>query len=643
MKGRINKLSKDIYDKIAAGEVVERPSSIVKELVENSIDAGAETISVEIKKGGKEYICVTDNGGGIHPDDINLVFERHATSKIRNKDDIYSVTSLGFRGEALSSISAVSEVKLSTKRAVDDVGIMVNVRGSEVIDTKKAGIPLGTRIEVWDLFYNTPARLKFLGSDVKEQIAITDLISKLALSHCEIAFKYIVDGKLSFITRGDGKLVNAIGSVYGVNIAKNLVEINESEEDIVISGYISKPQLTRSNRTMQLTFVNGRYVKCDAVSDTLRHGYSTYIPPTRFPMVFLNISINPFKVDVNIHPAKTEIKFTNQEEIMGILYRGVKTSLKSYNMAHMAENMARVTVVENESKHRESDHRSEEIVNGEDKPVAVNERESNVKRDNYPIYNRQRGIYNSSIVGAEGVRSSFEENNTKMLSQMVDDILSATGKNSSALQEERQTILLREEETAYDGMEYIGSFNNTFLIFQKSSNLYLIDQHAAHEKIIYEKLIEQITNHKVEAQILLLPIRIDLTENEIHQVKEHSQKLKSWGIGMEFEDDGVAFVREIPLLLGDTNDVLAIKDMIMQFIGESHWFSNNDMGKPIIGKVISKACKSAIKANMKISYSEAIGLIEDLKKLDEPYSCPHGRPIMVEISDKTIRNMFYRT
>lgn len=617
-QNRILKLDEKTASKIAAGEVVERPAMVVKELVENAIDAGAREIVVDIKKGGKAYIKVTDNGLGIHPDDLPLVFERHATSKIRMIEDLYKVASLGFRGEALASICAVSSVELITMRAGETVGVKVSAAGGSIHKVSEVGTIQGTTIIVRDLFFNTPARLKFLKSDQAEGRSISELMGFLALSHPEISFKYTVDDRLVFHTEGKGRLSNAIFSVFEPGMLKGLYEIEDSMDRLKLYGYISKFDYTKGTKAHQLIFVNGRYVKSDLVRDVIQLAYKPYMMNNRFPVCVLFLELPPDEIDVNIHPAKTEIKFHDDGQIKQFIFSALKKAFNLYDQVPKATFTERdvfkmpvkspePTPVTEHAPIHEQKYLNEEKPLVESKPIYEPKPayESKPVYESKPIYEPKPNLHSLDF---------------------------------SSLTAFAKTVVMEEGEalepltgTIYDGLSYIGAFNNTYLIFEKQGKLYMIDQHAAHEKVLYESYMRAFKRQEIQSQVLMLPEIIGLTPLEMSKYASLESVFIEMGFVVEvFGDDGVV-IREIPGMF----DINTAREMVKAIFEDAKVDSLHH-------SIAEKACKAAIKAHDAISDMEQDALLEALKGLESPYTCPHGRPIIIAFTLSEIERKFKR-
>ncbi|MBE0449555.1 MAG: DNA mismatch repair endonuclease MutL [Clostridia bacterium] len=594
---RIKLLDEFTASKIAAGEVVERPAMVVKELVENAIDAGADEIVIDVKNGGKKSIRVSDNGSGIHIEDLTLVFERHATSKIRSIEDLYDTHSLGFRGEALSSICAVSQVEMITMCEGASYGTKILAAGGKILKQTEVGAIRGTSIFVKDLFFNTPARLKFLKSDQAEAKSITELVSTLAISHPEIAFKYANDDRLVFHTPGKGDLGNAIFSIYETGILKHLHKISESHDDISIHGFVSKFDYTKGTKSHQLTFVNGRYVKSDVIKDVVQMAYRPYLMGGRHAVCFLFIDVPPASVDVNIHPAKTEIKFHDEGKIKQLIYMALKKSF------HLYDQVPQVTFSEKEVFVKPSDSgRPEAIL---EPPTATYSQ---------PAYSQP--AYSPPAFTPEKV--DFEA--ISQMNAFADDLVRESPEIS--------------RDSVYDGLVYIGVFDKTYLIFEKNSQLVMIDQHAAHEKILYEQFMHAFNNQEISSQMLLIPETVELDAMDMGALDQMASFIISMGFEYEIFGNSTVILREIPSLLSIQSAKLMFSEILEG--------TRTGIEDHIEEKLASRACKAAIKANDAIHSIEVDALVEQLSTLESPYTCPHGRPIVIQFGKPEIERKFKR-
>ncbi|MCT4632758.1 MAG: DNA mismatch repair endonuclease MutL [Firmicutes bacterium] len=736
---RIKVLSKDLSTKIAAGEVVERPMAVIKELVENSIDSGANRIIIEIKKGGKELIKVSDNGKGIHPDDLGIAFMRHATSKISTIDDLYSINTLGFRGEALASISAVSRVELSTKYEENEIGVLLKLSGGEEVEKKSIGMNQGTSISVKDLFFNTPARLKFLKSDRAEQSAISDLVNKIVLSHPEVAFKYIAEGKEILQTPGNGKLINTIYSLYERNLSKNLIEIKGEQNQVKVWGYVSNLNYSRGNRQLQNIFVNGRYVKDTAISDSIKLAYKTMLPIGRFPVAFLFIETDPKDVDVNIHPAKIEIKFSDVGAVKNVVLNSIKDKLLTSNQipkeqigkakdifrkesinieipkkkikdksemplikksipqkntftGHIPKSIVNpmkvIKKMEEEIKEKVKDsgfekslEKSYENKKSEDKKnteslnsssQSIDNTISKVENTNLKNLNTTDNIQKYTSDSDNNKENIIKENSLEInteLDRRVDNLISSS-RNSNSFHptkdqqprtydellssisteldsiSESRSIIIKEEsavspysENRIDITEllYVGKVFNTYLLFQLDESMYIMDQHAAHERILYEKFLDEYKNDQIIRQMLLLPEVINLSKLDKEKLIENKDSIEKLGLVIEEFGETEIVIREIPQLFNVPGSI----DLVMEILETL----NNPVDSVYeikIASIIQKSCKNAIKAHDTISNREINQLVEDLSKAENPFTCPHGRPIIISMGIRELEKKFKR-
>jgi len=672
---RIIQLDKEISNKIAAGEVVERPLAVVKELVENAIDAKSTKIIVEVKDAGKTLIRITDNGMGIQPSDLLLAFERHSTSKIRSINDIYHISSLGFRGEALASIASVSNVEMISKHGESDLGKRILLSGGLVKENIDVGAPQGTTIMVKDLFFNTPARLKFLKSNNAEQNAINDIMSKLAMSHPEISFKYIVNGQNIFITPGNNKLYDVILNIYQRGLAKNLLPIDYVDNGITLTGYTSSIEMTRGNRQNQIVFVNNRYVKSKTVEEAIATVYRTIIPHNRFPIVFLNIQIDPSLIDINIHPAKTEIRFHQEGVIKDLIYKALKYEINKFNL--VPDKPLNSTPVENKEvlkSYAEVNRlKSNETISAkptlnvkEDIGSSITETsvQEKVTNSNKTLHSTLKNNYQPDRDDREKTKVLLnnyknlssdkpsiskplvrEDNHVIIDKSMVRDekVLSNKLVRETPFVEEiyepQKPMFESETETIYDNLMFIGQIFNTYLIYEKKGQMYLIDQHAAHEKILFENFVMDFKNKKIVSQMILVPITVDVGTMTKMNVLNNKESLLNLGFDVEEFGENSLVVREIPQAFDIKTATFLINDLIekMDFTLPEERF------ELALDSLMQRSCKAAIKANDRLMEIEVQSLISQLKGLNDPYTCPHGRPIIIKISKNEIEKKFNRT
>lgn len=673
MSSRIIKLDRQIYDKIAAGEVVERPASIVKELIENAIDAKATRITIEIQKGGKERIRIVDNGIGIHPEDVLVAFDRHATSKIRQVDDIYAIGTLGFRGEALSSIAAVSHAVMTTKQSDQDQGVMVEITGGVSKPIRAVGCPNGTSVDISELFHNTPARLKFLKSDLAEQTAITDLISRLALSHPEIAMTYYVDKRQIFNTRGDGDTLSAIAAVHGIDMAKQLIPVDITKETphgaYRLKGQVSKITHTRGNRAAQLSYVNGRFVKSDMVMESIKMAYGHAIPVGRFPVAFLYFEVPKDQVDVNIHPSKTEVKFHEEGLMKQLIYEGLKSSLMAIDQTNRPEVKpvpapiaARIdTPISNPSKAAEVQPAHQPVLKPSQQPMAMPSNPttpSNPMKPSNPTMPSVPGIKSpqaAEFQPSQAQRPSPAESQKpepveyKQPAPSISPLkaLQMLEKMSSYSETVQQSAVvhLDEPNRPYKDLRYIGQVFNSYLLFERANELCMIDQHAAHEKVLFESLKSNYEKKSFSTQILLVPYTISLDQSDYDQVLAASDFMASIGIIAEDFGNRTIIIREVPILFNDPAPLSFIEKVVdeLKTIDLEQVEQGNHPYDRQMERIILESCKSAVKANQALDVKEVGILLDKLSELENPYTCPHGRPILVALGRDKIDRLFYRS
>lgn len=646
----IKVLSKETVEKIAAGEVIERPVSVVKELVENSIDAGATNIIIKICDGGKRKISISDNGSGINREDVNLAFIKHSTSKIENVDDLYRIHTMGFRGEALASIKAISNVTLISKTEDEEIGSKISFfngnKRIENISTNK-----GTSIIVEDIFYNIPARKKFLKKDTYESNLINDLLYRLAIANPSIGFKYMNNDKLIFDLFSDQSLYERINSLYGYDTAINMKEVNIESDKFKIRGYISNNLLYRSNKKNQLLYINNRTVKNDAISKVINEAYKSTIPLNRFPVFFLFIDIDPSMLDVNIHPAKTEVKIQDMDELLILLNSNLKRVINSDVELKIAfsdkkddrEEETKLNIVEKDEE-------------DSDEAVRITYEDGTSTQDNSVYAKSNDTQYDDEFISKED--SDRDENNADI--PVLDDdvfindinLLQDRNKDIKKSSQEYEEILIFDERTEDDKNRIVmddinildaykieGVLFNTFILLYDYNNdfVVMIDQHAAHERILYEEFSEKFKNSKVNSQYIegLSPIK--LTVNEEETIKENMDLLNKFGFTIDIYPDHNVVVRSIPIIFGGNYSLDLIKDIIGILDEEK-----TNIYDYKVEKIMKYACKNAIKAGDKISNIEIDKLIEDLKKCKYPTTCPHGRPSMIILKKNMIEKMFFR-
>lgn len=606
----ITLLDQNTINKIAAGEVVERPSSVVKELVENAIDAGATAITVEIKEGGIAFVRVTDNGSGIKADEISIAFKRHATSKIKSVEDLMAISSLGFRGEALASIAAVSQVELITKTEDELSGNRYVIEGGEEKILEEVGAPDGTTFIVRNLFYNTPVRRKFLKSATTEGSYISSLIEYLSLSHPDISFRFINNNQNKLHTSGNMNLKDIIYNVYGRDITNNLYEVSGKALDIEANGYIGKPVVSRGNRTYENYYINGRYIKSSIITKAIEDAYKGYIMPHNYPFSAIHFKINPEIIDVNVHPTKMELRFSNNDYIYNFVYNLCIDALKSKEL------VAKVSVPEPKTM---------EIVKPVEvaKPVDIPKVDNVKKMDSKPKQESR-------------LPEPFE------LKRSANMIKEDAVKYETVKQERPQQINLFENkllaENNKNKYRVIGQLFDTYWLIEFEDKFYMMDQHAAHEKILYEKTMKHLEEKTLDTQMILPPVVLSLNMHEEQVLKDNIQVFTD--LGYEIEEFGGSEYKltGIPASLPKMDYKQLLIDILDSLVDDNY------KNKPdlITEKIASMSCKSAVKGNNSLSYKEALELMDGLMKAENPYNCPHGRPTIIMMTKYEIEKKFKR-
>lgn len=653
---KINILTKEVSELIAAGEVIERPSSVIKELLENSIDSGANIITVEIKNGGRTYMRITDNGCGMSAEDIPTAFLRHATSKIKSKDDLDKILTLGFRGEALASICAVSKTEVLSKVIDQDYGTHYVIEGSEEKINEKSGCPDGTTIVIRDIFYNVPARLKFLKKDVTEGNAVSGVVSKLALSHPEISFKLIRDNKTELVTAGDGKLFSAIYSVFGKGFANTLIPVDYSYNGITVKGYTVKPLEAKAKRTFQNFFINNRYVKSVTCMVSLEEAYKNQIMTGKFPACVLCLDIPPNLVDVNVHPAKIEVKFSNEKMIYESVYFAVKNALLQDSSPKELEFESSKHFSSSElyqfSKPEKGVQTTIPFQNNNSEPKAEKtEKFENV--DDFKVKTYSKPITKESQVEAPQAEYSSYRKAADKKEIQDDDILKLKPEepkdldefkfldSSSFVKKEERSEELRKEQSEND--EYkkskplvIGEIFNTYVIVQKDDDMYLFDKHAAHERYIFEKIKNDADN--LDSQMLFEPITVLLSYDEYDAILSNLDNAKQFGFILEDASASSIKVIGVPVVIEDTDPSDIISELAHNFL-EHRQNPNLSLFDELYHSV---ACKAAIKGNIKSENIELQNLIDKIFDDENIRYCPHGRPVCTKISKREIEKQFKR-
>lgn len=633
---RINVLPKEIYQLIAAGEVVERPSSVVKEMIENSLDAGAKNITLEIKNGGSTYIRITDDGCGIERDDVRKVFISHATSKISKKDDLNSIATLGFRGEAMASISAVSKVELLTKAENEEIGTRYEIAGGEELEFDDAGCPNGTTIVVRDIFFNTPARMKFLKKDVTEGNQVAGIVDRMAISHPEISFRFIRDGKQVLITSGNGDLKSTVYSVLGKEMSDSLMSVDYSFNDMRITGFVSKPTASRKSRAGQYFYINNRIVKSKTAMAALEQAYKNTIMVGRFPACVLNIELNPAQVDVNVHPAKTEVRFANEKPIFDLVYYAVKTAIENDRTVKEVE-FKENPIYRQESKnvYQNNDNKSFQakfdFFKKKDEPPSQQVIKTKPREDFWQV-EAPKPEY--KIAGDEKPKARVDIN---IEYEEPEEISTAKSKDAPKERDIEKVVITDEKdnENVIPNFKLIGEAFKTYLIVEIENELYFIDKHAAHERMNFERFKAQAT---VETQMLLAPVVVNLTKDEFIAISENVELIKKCGFELEEFGESQIIVRAIPSLVdGDS-----VKDLMLEIAQKLLEHKTDILPDKIDWIYHSASCRGAVKAGDYTSRQEQEMFVKKLLSMPNIHFCPHGRPVFIKMSKYDIEKQFGR-
>ena len=639
----INELDKNTIDQIAAGEVVERPASVVKELVENAIDSGATAVTVEIKGGGIDMIRVSDNGSGIEKSQIRKAFKRHATSKLKSIDDLFSIHSLGFRGEALSSISSVAQVDMITKTKEDLTGTRYSINGGEEVAFEEIGAPEGTTFIVRNLFYNTPARKKFLKTPQTEGSYIGDVMEHLALDNPTISFHYINNKDDKFSTSGNGDLKELIYRIYGRDVSVSVRPINVEEKGITIEGYLGEPSLNRSNRNFEVFFVNGRYVKDKVISKALEEGYKEYLMMHKFPFAILHIRMDPSMVDVNVHPAKLEVRFDNQAVIYEVIRSNVERVLSTQEMIPDALLSSKEDEKEEKIFPKEETVKSvapqpferirfeENIISEKSTPVYA----TGVKEEPIKIEDVNKSAVWTRIFGDLDGREAEKKEKPSPIIKSSEAIVIEKKPVQLDLFEEK--VLSKENVKEY---EILGQIFGTYWIIAFKDKMFIVDQHAAHEKVNYERMIKRYKSGDMLSQMVNPPVIVTLSSAEEEIFLQYRQYFEKLGFNIENFGGHEYAMRAIPMdLFGCDNE----KDMFIQILDELSHETSMDRTPDVINyKIASMACKASVKGNTKMTRQEMEALLDELLTLDNPYNCPHGRPTIISMSKYEIDKKFKR-
>ena len=656
--GKIAVLDQQTIDKIAAGEVIERPSSVVKELVENAIDAGATAVAVEIRDGGISFLRVTDNGSGIEKEQVPTAFLRHATSKITRVEDLFEVSSLGFRGEALSSIAAIAMVELITKTRDADAGVRYCIEGGVEKKLEETAAPEGTTFLVRSLFYNTPARRKFLKTPMTEAGYISDLMERMALSHPEISFQFINNGQTKLHTSGNHNLKAVIYHIYGRDVAANVVEIDEAAGPARITGYIGKPVISRGNRGYETYFINGRYIKSSLIAKGIEDAYRTFMMQHKYPFTVLHIAMDGELLDVNVHPTKMELRFSNQEELYRLIQKTVREGLTRQELIPQVrlteeakeKKTASVPEAKAEQPKKQAEDRSklpeERPKQAEDRQKMPEERPKPPQERNLEYFlSQMRRRVTKEFQEKEEQKTARTEAEQKLYSNEELEALAGTevvrerGIYGAAEQPEQLELFdhkLLNPETKSE-IQIIGQLFETYWLVQFEDKFYMIDQHAAHEKVLYERTVKSLENKEVTSQMVSPPLILTLTMQEAGRLDEYLDYFTEMGFEIAPFGGREYAVSAVPgNLFG-----IAEKELFLELLDGLDGIGGKD-SRLVLEKIASMSCKGAVKGSQRLSAAEAKALIEELLHLENPYNCPHGRPTIISMTKQEIEKKFKR-
>lgn len=678
----IQVLDQKTIDKIAAGEVVERPASVVKELVENSIDSGATAITVEIKEGGISLIRVTDNGCGISAEQVPTAFLRHATSKITNIEDLLTVRSLGFRGEALSSIAAVGQVELITKTGEALTGLRYEIHGGIEQNVEEIGCPEGTTFIVRNLFYNTPARRKFLKTAMTEGNYVSELVEQIAMSHPNISFKFVNNGQNKLSTSGNGSLKDILYHIYGRDIAANLLPIEAERDGMKISGYVAKPYISRGNRSFEHYFVNGRYIKSPIITRAIEEAYKTFVMIHKFPFVAIYLTVDSKLLDVNVHPRKMEMRYSRGDELYKFIFEEIRYVLLQKELIPEVSQIASGKKIEQGTPAASSVPEPFETNRRKQEPGYGSEKKDNFQsfyglQKGTPTVHEKEAIYQATVtlehasapVTTERIASEIAASSENPSAESLSGGKLSTEKlsvvQSSTKQSSIETLEQTVAETGTPGPEVqsnirkdqislfesgfmteearpkhrlIGQLFKTYWLIEYENNLFIMDQHAAHEKVMYEKLMKQYEKREVLSQQIHPPLVISVNPVEQEALRKNMDFFEQMGFQIESFGGNEYMLRAVPL---ETYG-LAAQDIFIDFVDSLTEEGNHLNMDLFIYKIATMACKAAVKGNMKLSFAEADALIDQLLQLDNPYNCPHGRPTIIAMTETELEKKFRR-
>ena len=604
---KIRQLDDVLANKIAAGEVIERPANVVKELVENSIDANSSKIDVIIEEGGLNLIQVIDNGEGMIKEDALLCFSRHATSKIKDDQDLFCIQTLGFRGEAIPSIASISDFELKT--SIGEKGTTVNYQYGKYIKCEDSDCKKGTNIKVKKLFQNVPARLKYVKSINAEFANIQTYLERLSLSHPQIAFSLVHNGRMIYKTNGNGNLLEVISNVYGLNVAKNMIAVDFEDDEFHVTGYISKIDINRASKNHIVTMVNSRIVKNKITVDSINNAYRRYLADKRFPIAIVNIEIDPFLVDVNVHPSKLEVRFSKEMKLKELVYQGISDALAKINLTYEAP-------VLNKPKFVPDLTQVELELSYENDPLINTER-TNVEDSKKTVYQEQ--VFNDS------------KEDLKIVAEKNDDYIIPDQQIIETKVEPREKLMKKK-------LFVKGQVHGTYIICEDETGMYIVDQHAGQERINYEYYLEKYQNLDLSMRDLLVPITLEYPLSEFLIIEERKEMLAQLGINLEVFGSGSYVIKQLPLWMQNIDEHVFIEDMVTQLLNDN----KVDVVKLQDHAIATLSCKASLKANTHLSNEGMQNIIDNLMRCDNPYVCPHGRPTIIYYSTYEIETLFKR-
>ncbi|MBS8263563.1 DNA mismatch repair endonuclease MutL [Mesobacillus boroniphilus] len=639
---KIIQLDDALSNKIAAGEVVERPASVVKELLENAIDANSTVIEIDLEEAGLARIRITDNGDGIEEDDVLVAFQRHATSKIKNENDLFRIRTLGFRGEALPSIASVSRLEMKTSTGIE--GNKVVIEGGKVESVEKADSRKGTDISISDLFFNTPARLKYMKTIHTELGNITDVVNRLALANPDISFRLVHNGRQLLKTTGNGDVRQVLAAIYGINMVKSMIPISGESLDYKISGYISMPEITRASRNYISTMINGRFIKNYALVKAIQEGYHTLLPIGRYPVVLLNIEMDPLLIDVNVHPSKMEVRLSKEQELNELVSSTIKNAFKTKELIPAGMVTQKQEKSKSEQTFMELDHlpeareKSSIIQSPIERRPFVEEKAVELSRS-YKAAELQNASQqevpdwrNAFVAQENPVFESTAPASEEIVVQTEEEIIEPA--TSPAAHEPAAEVQASRVPPLYP----IGQMHGTYILAQNDRGLYIIDQHAAQERIKYEYFRDKVGEVATELQELLMPITLEYSADECIKINEYKHELENVGVFLEPFGYNTFIVRSHPQWFPHGEEKELIEDMIEQLL----LMKKVDIKKLREEAAIMMSCKASIKANHHLRHDEIQALLDELRRSSDPFTCPHGRPIIVHYSTYEMEKMFKR-